>query len=209
MISNLLSVDNLTCIRGDRVLFKRIGFNLDRGGLLYVMGENGSGKSSLLRLLCGLMQPEIGSVAWQGRKMTARDEAFQSELFYLGHLNGLKDDLSATENLQTNARLAGDKSDMQHVLAALDAIGIAQCANLPVRILSQGQKRRVALARLWLTNRCLWVLDEPFATLDDASVGRLVALINQHLATGGMVIVTTHQDVAINTQSIQVLRLDA
>jgi heme exporter protein A len=123
-------------------------------------------------------------------------------------LNGLKEDLSPIENLQVNMRLAADHAEKSDVLDALEAIGVGRCANLPVRVLSQGQKRRVALARLWLTERKLWILDEPFAALDSASIDVLVARINHHLNNDGMAIITTHQDVVISAQSTQVLRLD-
>jgi len=205
----MLAAQDLACIRGDRVLFQNVGFALNAGGLLYVLGENGSGKSSLLRLLCGLLMPEAGSVSWCGEKVGRASESYQSNLLYIGHLNGLKDDLTAIENLQISARLAGCNADTPAALAALKAIGIERCANLPVRVLSQGQKRRVALARLWLTNSPLWILDEPFAALDTLSVEILASHLSQHLINGGMAILTTHQDVTISAQSTQTLRLDS
>ncbi|HQO16546.1 MAG TPA: heme ABC exporter ATP-binding protein CcmA, partial [Methylotenera sp.] len=128
-------------------------------------------------------------------------------LTYLGHLNGLKDDLTALENLQTNARMAGIEASEQAAMAALTAIGIARCAFLPARVLSQGQKRRVALAGLWLANTKLWILDEPFAALDVASVEVLAARLGAHIAEGGMAILTTHQDVSVNAKHTQTLRL--
>ncbi|MFZ3088831.1 MAG: cytochrome c biogenesis heme-transporting ATPase CcmA [Methylotenera sp.] len=209
MTSNMLAAQDLACIRGDRVLFRNVGFTLPPGGLLYVLGENGSGKSSLLRLLCGLLMPEAGSVSWCGEKVDQATESYQSNLLYIGHLNGLKDDLTAIENLQISARLAGCNADMPAALAALKAIGIERCANLPVRVLSQGQKRRVALARLWLTDSPLWILDEPFAALDTLSVEILASQLSQHLINGGMAILTTHQDVTISARSTQTLRLDS
>lgn len=205
----MLSALNLACLRGDRLLFKQVDFELKAGGLLYILGENGCGKSSLLRLLCGLLIPEIGDVFWNGQSIKQESEAYHSNLFYLGHLNGLKDDLTALENLQLSAKLAGNDVGEDQVLAALTAIGIARCANLPVRVLSQGQKRRVALARLWLTDSQLWILDEPFAALDAASINVLASHLTQHLSNGGMSIVTTHQDVVIGAQATQTLRLSA
>ena len=203
----MLAAQGLACLRGDRLLFKNVSFELQSGGLLYVLGENGSGKSSLLRMLCGLLTPEDGVVLWQGSKIKQAAEDYLSNLTYLGHLNGLKDDLTALENLQTNARLAGNNVTGARALTALTAIGIARCANLPARVLSQGQKRRVALAGLWLAKTKLWILDEPFAALDVASVEVLAARLSEHLAHGGMAILTTHQDVAVNAQSTQTLRL--
>ncbi|PKO52321.1 MAG: heme ABC transporter ATP-binding protein CcmA [Betaproteobacteria bacterium HGW-Betaproteobacteria-20] len=205
----MLTAQGLACLRGDRLLFKNINFELEAGGLLYVLGENGSGKSSLLRLLCGLLMPEVGTVFWCGKKIRQDAENYLSDLTYLGHLNGLKDDLTAQENLQISAHLAGNPVSEEGAQTALAAIGIARCANLPVRVLSQGQKRRVALATLWLSKSKLWILDEPFAALDAASVEVLASRLGEHMANGGMTIITTHQDVAINAQSTQTLRLSA
>jgi heme exporter protein A len=205
----MLMVQGLSCLRGDRLLFKNVGFELKAGGLLYVLGENGSGKSSLLRLLCGLLTPEDGAILWGGKKIKQDAENYLSNLTYIGHLNGLKDDLTALENLQISARLAGNSVIESKALSALAAIGIERCANLPVRVLSQGQKRRVALARLWLTESQLWILDEPFAALDTASVNVLASRLSEHMSNGGMTIITTHQDVSINAQSIQTLRLNS
>ena len=140
-------------------------------------------------------------VFWGGKKIKEDTENFLSNLTYIGHLNGLKDDLTAQENLYMGARLAGGEVSEESALAALAAIGIARCANLPVRVLSQGQKRRVALARLWLTEGKLWILDEPFAALDAGSVDVLASRLSQHMSNGGMTIITTHQDVTINAQS--------
>ena len=205
----MLIAQDLACLRGDRLLFKQIGFTLNAGGLMYVLGENGSGKSSLLRIVCGLLPPEIGAIKWQGQSIKQASEDYLANLTYIGHLNGLKDDLTAMENLQISARLAGEQVDERATLAALTAIGIARCAKLPVGVLSQGQKRRVALARLWLSHAHLWVLDEPFAALDAASVLTLAACISAHMARGGMTIITTHQDVVIDAQTTQTLRLCA
>lgn len=203
----MLTAQGLACLRGDRLLFKNVSFELQSGGLLYVLGENGSGKSSLLRMLCGLLTPEDGAVLWDSKKIKQNAEDYLSNLTYLGHLNGLKDDLTALENLQANARLTGNDVSEASALAALTAIGIARCANLPARVLSQGQKRREALAGLWLAKTKLWILDEPFAALDVTSVELLAARLSEHLAYGGMAILTTHQDVAVNAQSTQTLRL--
>ncbi|MEQ1487833.1 MAG: cytochrome c biogenesis heme-transporting ATPase CcmA [Methylotenera sp.] len=205
----MLSAQGLACLRGDRLLFKNVGFELNAGGLLYVLGENGSGKSSLLRMLCGLLTPEEGTVFWLGKKIKQDSENYLSNLSYIGHLNGLKDDLTALENLQIGARLAGNHVNDAEALASLTKIGIARCANLPVRVLSQGQKRRVALAVLWLTKAKLWILDEPFAALDVASVDVLAARLGEHMTNGGMTIITTHQDVLIHAQTTQTLRLSA
>lgn len=205
----MLKAQGLACVRGDRLLFKDVAFALEAGGLLYVLGENGSGKSSLLRMLCGLLTPEQGEILWANKPIKAAAEQYLPNLKYLGHLNGLKDDLSALENLQMGARLAGQTVTTDAALAALTAIGIARCANLPVRVLSQGQKRRVALAALWLSPSRLWVLDEPFAALDTAATEVLAARISEHLASGGMAVLTSHQDVAIKAKTTHTVRLSA
>lgn len=203
----MLIAQDLACLRGDRLLFKNIKFELHAGGLLTVLGENGSGKSSLLRMLCGLVLPEAGAIFWGGHNIKEAAEAYRADLTYIGHLNGLKEDLTALENLLTSAHLVGNAIHEARALDALSAIGIARCAHLPVRVLSQGQKRRVALAKLWLAKSKLWILDEPFAALDVASVEGLAAHLSAHLESGGMAILTTHQDVLIHAQSTQTLRL--
>lgn len=203
----MLTAQGLACLRGDRLLFKNVGFELKSGGLLYVLGENGSGKSSLLRMLCGLLMPEEGAIFWDSKKVNENAENYLPNLTYIGHLNGLKDDLTALENLQIAARLAGNDAGEKKTLAALTAIGIARCANLPARVLSQGQKRRVALATLWIAQSKLWILDEPFAALDATSTEVLASRLGEHMANGGMTIITTHQDVLISAVSTQTLRL--
>ena len=205
----MLTAQGLACVRGDRLLFKDVGLALEAGSLLYVLGENGSGKSSLLRMLCGLLMPEQGEILWAGKSIKSHAEQYLPNLKYLGHLNGLKDDLTALENLQMGARIAGQDVTATAALAALSAIGIARCANLPVRVLSQGQKRRVALAALWLSRSPLWILDEPFAALDVAATEVLAARISEHLAAGGMTILTSHQDVPIKAKSTVSLSLSA
>ena len=205
----MLTAQGLACVRGDRLLFKDVSLVLEAGSLLYVLGENGSGKSSLLRMLCGLLTPEQGEVLWAGKSIKSHAEQYLPNLKYLGHLNGLKEDLTALENLQMGARIAGQDVTAAAALAALSAIGIARCANLPVRVLSQGQKRRVALAALWLSRSPLWILDEPFAALDVAATEVLAARISEHLAAGGMTILTSHQDVPIKAKSTATLRLSA
>jgi len=205
----MLKAQGLACVRGDRLLFKDLSFAIDAGSLLYVLGENGSGKSSLLRMLCGLLLPEKGEVLWADKPIKANAEQYLANLKYLGHLNGLKDDLSALENLQMGARLSGQEVTEASALAALNAIGIARCAHLPARVLSQGQKRRVALAALWLSASPLWILDEPFAALDVQATEVLAARIGEHLAGGGMAIITSHQDVPIKAKSTFTVSLSA
>lgn len=206
----MLRVVALACARGEQLLFRDLSFDLEAGALLWVEGENGSGKTSLLRIVAGLAPAEAGEVWWRGALARTLGEDFTRELLFLGHANGLKDDLSVAENLRYAARLAGTRSSAATIAAAISAVGLAHRANLAVRYLSQGQRRRAALARLWLdTERPLWVLDEPFAALDADSIGRLAARIGAHLEGGGTAVLTSHQEVAVAARRVQHLRLAA
>ena len=200
----MLEVTHLTCTRGDRTLFRNVSFKLDAGGLLHVAGANGSGKTSLLRMLCGLGAVDEGEVRWHGEPIHRLREAYWREVVYLGHANALKDDLSATENVVVACALAGQSVTHEDAKKALTAFGLAACSHLPVRALSQGQKRRSALARLALsTHARLWILDEPFSALDVAAVAHLEKLILTYIDGGGSVIFTTHQDAAISARITQ------
>ncbi len=205
----MLAVSDLGCVRGERLLFNAINFELKAGGLLYVQGPNGSGKSSLLRVISGLLRPEQGSVTWNGGDIDAHAGSFRHQLLYIGHLNALKDELTAAENLQALAGISGIASDATQIHAALAAVSLQEYAQQPVGQLSQGQRRRVALARLWLGHSRLWLLDEPYAALDQASQQALAQRIERHLAGGGMAIVVTHQRVEIAAAAVQELRLAA
>ncbi len=197
----------LGCTRGDRELFSDVSAAVGAGDALRVAGANGSGKTSLLRMLCGLACPSAGAVRWGGRDIRALREEFGSQMIYLGHANGVKDDLAAWENLVVAATLGGQRVTREAAYQALDQLGLGQAADLPTRALSQGQRKRVALARLQLgTRQRLWILDEPFTALDHAAVGALCATINGHLAQGGMVVYTTHQEIVLDAG--RMLRLD-
>ena len=203
----MLEARQLECTRGDRRLFSDLNFTLSRGQLLRVAGANGSGKTSLLRIMCGLLAPSSGELRWDGRPINAEREEYSRNLVYIGHLNALKDDLTALENLQVASALAGMPADAARMLAGLDRFGIAHCAELPAKILSQGQRRRAALARLALSPAVpLWILDEPFSALDVRAVVELERLIASHLASGGMVVLTTHQEVQVVAHAV--LRVD-
>ena len=197
----------LAAVRGDRRLFSGLEFALEAGELLYVNGPNGSGKTTLLRMICGLVTPAEGVISWNGEDIRSVADAYRAEVVYLGHLNGVKDDLNALENLRINCRLAGHEPSAAELVRALGEIGLGGLETLPARVLSQGQKRRVALARLLLTRAHLWVLDEPYTALDSAAVGLLQAVLRNHLAQGGLVILTTHQQVSIDTGTIRQLKL--
>ena len=193
----MLEAVDLAAVRGDRRLFTGLAFSLAAGELLYVHGPNGSGKTTLLRMICGLVLPEAGEVRWEGRSIRKLGENYRRELLYLGHAAALKDELTALENLRVAAALQGRPVSERQALEALDAMGLEGCEDLPVRVLSQGQKRRVALARLYLTPARLWILDEPFTALDKKAVAGLERTLADHLHGGGLVVLTTHQEVAL------------
>lgn len=204
----MLETIDLACARGERPLFSGLTVAVASGQLLAVVGENGSGKSSLLRMLCGLLPREQGRIQWDGTDIEQLREEYTRRLTYLGHLNGVKDDLTPVENLQISAHLFGDDQSDTSVRAALQAVGLGRHAHaLPTRVLSQGQKRRVALARLWLSKRPLWILDEPFAALDEAGTALLTQQFKRHLDGGGMAVVATHQEIALSRESVRYLRI--
>ena len=206
----MLEALNLECVRGERTLFSGVSFALERGTMLRVTGANGSGKTSLLRIVCGLMLPAQGDVHWNGGNIRALREDYWKDLSYVGHLNAVKDDLTALENIEIGAALAGRDVTHEAALLALDQLDIAHCAELPARVLSQGQRRRIALARLIVWKAApLWVLDEPFPGLDTNAVDFLSAAIGTHVRGGGSVILTTHQEVAINVAGEQRIELGA
>lgn len=192
-----LEVTDLACERGDHRLFSGLNFTISSGELMQVQGANGSGKTTLLRALCGFVQPAQGSVRWCGQNISEWDDAYHAEMCYLGHLNAIKDELSALENLQMSAGLAGYTVNDQQAVAALRRMGLQRREHLPVRVLSQGQRRRVALARLLVGDAHLWILDEPLTALDIGAVGLMQELIAEHLSKGGMTIFTTHQPLQV------------
>lgn len=205
----MLQASHLSCIRGDRELFSGVGFDLAPGGLLRLLGANGAGKTSLLRLLCGLLRPDTGSIQWHGLATEADADAFHAAMLYLGHQNALQDALTVQENLAFYAALEGDAGQATRTTQALTRMGVRACQHRLVRHLSQGQKRRVALSRLLLTQASLWILDEPFVALDHAAILTLADVISEHLQRGGMVILTSHQDVPIAARQEQSLELGA
>ncbi len=203
----MLEVVNLECIRGDRRLFTGLSFELAAGELLHLHGHNGSGKTTLLRTICGLITPTDGEVRWQGDNVRKLRDDFARELVYIGHKNAIKADLTGTENLRIACQLDGIPVSIKQAWQALEKMGLRGHEDLPVRVLSQGQKKRVALARLLLNRAPLWILDEPFTALDKAAVAFLQTVIQEHVAAGGLVMLTTHQEVALTRGEVKSLRL--
>jgi len=183
----ILEARDLACLRGDRAVFAGLSFALAAGDALLLTGANGAGKSTLLRILAGLLRPAEGAVTWQGDDIAADPAAHAGRMRYLSHQDALKPALSVSENLDFFARLHGGA-----VAPALAALALTPLADLPARVLSSGQKRRLALARLALAPVPLWLLDEPTTGVDAASVERLRPLLAAHRAAGGMVVAATH-----------------
>ena len=203
-----LEVTNLQCIRGEKELFSGLSFALKNKQLMRVEGQNGTGKTTLLRTLCGLYQADTGEVFWHDIPIKKQAEDYLKDLFFLGHHNAIKADLSALENLGINTALAGNNYSEEVLLQALDDIGLFGSEYKPTAHLSQGQKRRVALAALLLSKAKLWILDEPFVALDGFAVKLLQDVIAKHVENGGMVIITTHQEVPLTSAEIIRINLD-
>ncbi len=204
----MLDVTNLACVRGDRPLFQNLSFGLRPGELLHIVGANGSGKTTLLRTLCGLSQPAAGEIRWRSADIHELGDDYHRQLAYVGHHNGIQGELTARENLLVAACLAGatGAADADAVLAQ---VGLAAYRGFAAKILSQGQKRRLALARLVVARKPLWVLDEPFSALDARSSATMTARLSDHLASGGLVVITSHQDLAIELKTVLSVRLDS
>lgn len=193
-----LTLDHISCERSGRLLFAGLQAELRPGWLLRVEGANGAGKTSLLRMICGLLAPRQGRILWRGQPIRRLREEFGAQLLYLGHQVALKDDLSALENLRASTRLNGLAVAEAAALDALATAGLGGRSEVPVRLLSQGQRRRAALARLLLAGHLpLWVLDEPFNALDRDAVAWLLAVLAAQVQAGGMVVLTSHQSVAL------------
>ena len=202
----LLQAQAVACERGGRALFQSVSFELHAGAALHLEGDNGAGKTTLLRALSGLSPLAQGQVWWRGQSTAEARSAFHADLLYLGHALGLKDELTALENLQLGAAVSGQTLAPSQALDALATQGLKSRAHLPLKVLSQGQKRRVALARLQVARAKLWLLDEPFVALDTDAVQVLQGLLRAHLEQGGALLFTSHQAVSLGS-SMQHLRL--
>ncbi|MEW5893565.1 MAG: cytochrome c biogenesis heme-transporting ATPase CcmA [Pseudomonadota bacterium] len=203
----VLSAHGLECARGDRTLFAGLGFDLSAGELLLVRGGNGQGKTSLLRLLTGLSTPVAGEVRWRGRSIAKAREDYHREMAYLGHANGIKEELTPLENLRFQAGLAGQRLDQDLAESTLRRLGLGRCLDLPARVLSFGQRRRVALAGLLSAGALLWILDEPLTGLDVHGVALVETLLRSHLDQGGLVVMTTHQPLTLEGVRLRAIQV--
>jgi heme exporter protein A len=203
----MLEVLNLTCVRGTRRLFKDLNFSASEGELVELRGPNGSGKTSLLRILCGLATPAAGEVRWQGQSIRKLGEEYFASIAYLGHQNGVKDEFTALENLRVSSAVSGSALEKREALSILERVGLTQQQNLPARVLSAGQRRRLGMTRLLAAKAKLWILDEVLTSLDDTAMNLSREFITEHLQQNGIAIVATHQDLNLTVPKIQQLRL--
>ena len=207
-MSKSLRLESITCVRGDRTLFEELNLEIKPGSILRISGDNGSGKSSLLRILCGLLTPHAGKVFWGSDPITEDRDQFHAELIYLGHIPALKADFSAIENLMSLALLGGQSISNEEAMNALREAGLDRQAHRFIRTLSQGQKQRIALSRLLLPQpKSIWILDEPFNALDRDANRALQNLLINHVNCGGIVALSSHQDLQIDDNA-RVIRLE-
>lgn len=199
-----LTADALTLFRGDRCLFKGLSFALNPGELLLLKGRNGSGKTSFLRAIAGLLELESGSVVWNKIAVTKEPQVFKNSLVWMAHQVGFKGDLTLLENLHFEAALRPQSG--QDIEDVLNRLGLNRLKRLPMRSLSAGQRRRVALARMLLSEAQLWIMDEPVTNLDSEGRALVMELVGEHLAANGMVIMAAHQDVDVDA-TVQTIEL--
>ncbi|WP_305371704.1 cytochrome c biogenesis heme-transporting ATPase CcmA [Photobacterium leiognathi] len=214
----MLSVADLSCVRDERLLFDELSFTISSGELVQIEGHNGAGKTTLLRIIAGLGRADSGQVFWNQEDIHTAREDFHQELLFLGHQTGVKRELTAFENLaffqamnkcnegsdlKGSPKVTGDDALWQ----ALAHVGLAGREDVPAGQLSAGQQRRVALARLWLSNHKLWVLDEPLTAIDKQGVKVLENLFLSHVERGGMVLLTTHQDMFTDSNHLRKIKL--
>ena len=203
----MLEADHLAGHRGTTTLFQDLTFGVAAGRALVVTGPNGAGKTTLLRMVAGLTAPTAGTLRFDGKVVRPYDEVLRAHVLFAGHAVALKDELTAEENVEAQVRLAGTVVSREGVRGALDALGLGGQRELPARVLSAGQRRRVALARLRLVRRRLWVLDEPFTALDAAAATALASSMRAHLHEGGAALVATHQPLDLEPGLLQALAL--
>jgi heme exporter protein A len=197
-----LCVEKVHVWRGDRHVLRGVSLDVHPGELMHVSGPNGTGKTTLLRVVSGLLRPEKGSVAWQGRSIAATAAEYQSALAYASHEPALKSDLTALENLRFTVGLKR-RVTVAELRSSLERTGVANCADLPARVLSAGQRRRVAMARVLAFRADLWLLDEPYTNLDGSGSSLLSALLAEHVGQGGVALVVAHHDLNVAVQTRQ------
>ncbi len=205
-IVHSLEAIRLECTRNDLILFSNLDFHIEAGEILQVHGANGSGKTSLLRILCGLALPNAGEVFWIGSNIQDLRSGYLRELNYIGHSNGIKAELTPLENIIAIQALTVQQNNISH-LQALEQMGIVEFKDIPVRKLSSGQRRRVALSRLLVTQASLWILDEPFTALDESGKQLTHQLIEKHTQDKGITVIVTHEDLNIPENKIKKLVL--
>jgi heme exporter protein A len=200
----MISTDNLAARRGERLLFNGVNFKLDQGQALRITGANGTGKTTLLRILAGLTEPDLGSVKWCGEDIRQCRETFHEQLAYSGHQFGLRGELTALENL---SYLTPDSSESSALIEIMERVGLSRCINLPARYLSQGQRRRLILAGLAAGQARCWILDEPLAALDNAGIEMVEMLCADHLKNSGILVITSHQNLSSTLGRVAELHL--
>lgn len=202
----MLEIRNVTCIRDERVLFEQLSFTISDGELIQIEGQNGAGKTTLLRIIAGLGYADEGEIYWKGESIKKSREEFHSDLLFLGHHTGVKRELTAFENL-TFYQSMHNQYDENAIWDALARVGLAGREDVAAGQLSAGQQRRVALARLWLSKQKLWILDEPLTAIDKQGVKVLEQLFMVHAKQGGIVLLTTHQDLFTDSNELKKIRL--
>ncbi|MGR6839143.1 cytochrome c biogenesis heme-transporting ATPase CcmA [Aliivibrio wodanis] len=202
----MLEIRNVTCIRDERVLFEQLSFTISDGELIQIEGQNGAGKTTLLRIIAGLGYADEGDIYWNGESIKKNREEFHNDLLFLGHHTGVKRELTAFENLAFYQSMHSNYNE-EAIWDALARVGLAGREDVAAGQLSAGQQRRVALARLWLSNHKLWVLDEPLTAIDKQGVKVLEQLFMSHAKQGGIVLLTTHQDLFTDSNELKKIRL--
>jgi heme exporter protein A len=194
----------LTCIRGERVVFSDLSFAIGEGEVLYLRGPNGSGKSTLLRLMAGLLRPTNGTILWNGENARDDAETFRGLLHYVGHQDAIKTALTVEENLTFWAEMSGVDPEKRAVGEALEEFSLGHLSTLPARFLSAGQRKRLNLARICASPAPLWLLDEPSNSLDTESLGALRSAISAHQEKGGLVAIATHEELGSDTNVLDI-----